>query len=117
VFCDTQALQRLRAKGYIKGGTSDCSVIAYGDRWYDTQFVSVILPRAAYNEQCCQSHYSTFGPCRYADVACHGVSTLTMSTLMFRSASMTTSPRDISWSTSRCASARHASLMRWSLSK
>lgn len=35
-----QALQRLRAKGYIKGGTADCSVIAFGDRWYDTAYVS-----------------------------------------------------------------------------
>lgn len=35
-----QALQRLRAQGYVKGGTADCSVIAYGDRWYDTHQVS-----------------------------------------------------------------------------
>lgn len=31
----TDALQQLRARGYIKGGTADCSIIAYGDRWYD----------------------------------------------------------------------------------
>jgi len=30
-----QALQQLRARGYVKGGTADCSIIAHGDRWYD----------------------------------------------------------------------------------
>lgn len=34
-----QALQQLRSRGYVKGGTADCSIIGYGDRWYDPKQV------------------------------------------------------------------------------
>lgn len=35
----TQYLMDLRRQGFIKGGTSDCCVMAYGDRWYDNTMV------------------------------------------------------------------------------
>lgn len=30
------ALQKQREDGFVKGGTADCTVIAFGPRWYDT---------------------------------------------------------------------------------
>ena len=29
-----QALQEMRRQGYIKGGTADCSIVGFGERWY-----------------------------------------------------------------------------------
>ena len=34
-----QSLQQLRAEGYVRGGTSDCTVIGFDSRWYDPQKV------------------------------------------------------------------------------
>ena len=28
-----QALQEMRRQGYIKGGTADCSIVGFGERW------------------------------------------------------------------------------------
>lgn len=47
-----QSLQRLRAQGYVKGGTADCSIIGYGDRWYDPAQVHILdLSHAAVSSQ------------------------------------------------------------------
>lgn len=32
-------LSEMRRAGLVKGGTSDCAVVAHGDRWYDNTFV------------------------------------------------------------------------------
>lgn len=32
-------LMELRRQGFVKGGTSDCCVMAYGERWYDNTMV------------------------------------------------------------------------------
>ena len=34
-----QALQDMQAQGLVKGGTEGCAIVAYGDRWYDTEAV------------------------------------------------------------------------------
>ena len=32
-----QALTGMLAEGILKGGSEGCSIVAYGDRWYDSE--------------------------------------------------------------------------------
>ena len=35
--CARQALTEMRAEGLLMGGSEGCSILAFGDRWYDSE--------------------------------------------------------------------------------